>query len=278
MTGQVHCGFVQPPVQDAQEEGMIRPLFKVREPFMEVPEGVGYLGVVNYDDVKDRVQCHICGEWVKVLGCHAKERHKMTSSDYRSKFSLPLRGALCARSTARKLSKAAQSPENIARLKVMRNTLSRKERLDASWRAARSRKMRRSDVEAKSRLAFKNQIGLCQAQMAARYSVVSKIVKRIPTTCDLKKYDSKLLGAILRKHVTLNVFRKSIGERTQHRQGNQFGNLELIAALRKWGSVHRKQLSYRIYCMTHGSLPGPSTIGKYFGSWNNALAQAGLVQ
>ena len=36
---------------------MIRPLYKSVEPFMEVPMGHGFLGVVMYDEDDDKVQC-----------------------------------------------------------------------------------------------------------------------------------------------------------------------------------------------------------------------------
>ena len=65
---------------------MIRPLYKVHEPFMDVTSGFGHLGVVMYDDENDSIQCHICGVWVKMLAQHARMAHGIKSEQYRQQF------------------------------------------------------------------------------------------------------------------------------------------------------------------------------------------------
>lgn len=50
-------------------------LYNYKEPFMpftdpDTREGFGYGGVLVFDGVSDKVQCHLCGEWYHALGNH----------------------------------------------------------------------------------------------------------------------------------------------------------------------------------------------------------------
>ena len=76
---------------------MIRSLYKAQEPFMLAPDGHGYMGVVMYDDVTDSVQCHICGKWFEHLGIHSVKGHKLSADEYKLRFGLTMRTALCGK-------------------------------------------------------------------------------------------------------------------------------------------------------------------------------------
>ena len=81
-------------------------------------EGVpffGRLGEVAYDPDEDRVQCHLCGEWLRqISSSHLHRTHGCTSAQYRDAFQLPLRGPLCAPSvsSAHRLSAQARIGRN----------------------------------------------------------------------------------------------------------------------------------------------------------------------
>lgn len=247
---------------------MIRPLYKVREPFMDAPSGHGYLGVIMYDDTEDKIQCHLCGRWMSHIGTHVRQAHHEKIEDYREQFGLPLRGGLTSKSISHKQSKSASRPENLARLDANRRpwinaerTVSFKKRLKARLK------------QAHSRVAHKNRTGLCPAQQIARYQVVRKIVGREPTSQDLIKHDHALHGFFY-NHGTLNGWKKKHGIkiRAQHSRW-KFGNLELIANMRRWAHDHKRPPSAVDF--DHGS-PSKAAYLRAFGSWQTALMQAGL--
>lgn len=59
---------------------------------------VGALAVLAYDRDEDRVQCHLCGEWFRLLGSsHLRRTHGWTLGEYREAFHLPVKVATCSR-------------------------------------------------------------------------------------------------------------------------------------------------------------------------------------
>lgn len=248
---------------------MIRPLYKVREPFMDCPTGNGYLGVVMYDDVNDKIQCHICGRWMSHMGTHVRQAHHQTIEAYRDQFGLPLRGGLTSKSIAGKQSRSASRPERLEQLKKFRQpwtnsprTVTFKKRLKARLRLAHSR------------IAHKNRTGLCPAQQMARYLVVKSIVRREPSSEDLKKHDFTLHAFLYNNKNTLNKWKqgKGIAIRAQHSRW-KFGNIELIANLRRWAKKHRRNPGA---CDFDRGSPSKTAYLRAFGSWQTALMQAGL--
>ena len=87
----------QSQLMDASPEGLL-------------PDGmafVGRLGEVAYDPDEDRVQCHLCGGWLRKLGgSHLERTHGWTLAHYRDVFQLPQRAPLCARNLS-----AVQGPK-----------------------------------------------------------------------------------------------------------------------------------------------------------------------
>jgi rubrerythrin len=58
-----------------------------------LPDGTLYfapLGEIAYDPDEDRVQCHLCGQWYRVIaGSHLQRVHGWTLDEYRDAFRLP---------------------------------------------------------------------------------------------------------------------------------------------------------------------------------------------
>ena len=44
----------------------------------------------------DKVQCHLCGRWIRNLGLHISRGHKIMCDDYREMFGLARSFALCS--------------------------------------------------------------------------------------------------------------------------------------------------------------------------------------
>jgi hypothetical protein len=70
-------------------------------------DGTSYfapLGEIPYDPDEDRVQCHLCGEWLRTIGgAHLIKRHGWTVAQYREAFALLKGEPTCARGTSAKL-------------------------------------------------------------------------------------------------------------------------------------------------------------------------------
>ena len=239
-------------------KGIVRPLYKAHEPFMDVSDGVGFLGVVQYRETDDTVQCHICAKWFKALGAHIKG-HGMSADEYREKYGLNFNLALCGTEIA------AMRRANVTE-KFIWHTKAR-----PMVRRGRVSKPRHIGT---ATFAQKNKYGLCDLQMKARYEIVRKIVRRLPTTGDLKMYDAALLSAVERRFPKkpLSSFRADIGETpmsiADHRR---IPDIEIVAALRKMakmkGRAPRAKDFPKAAC---------KTILRRFGGWVTALRIAGL--
>ena len=58
---------------------------------------VGELGKLSYDPDEDRVQCHLCGGWYRILGgAHLRRTHGWTLAEYRDAFQLPMQLPACS--------------------------------------------------------------------------------------------------------------------------------------------------------------------------------------
>jgi Probable Zinc-ribbon domain/ROS/MUCR transcriptional regulator protein len=58
---------------------------------------VGELGTLAYDPDEDRVQCHLCGGWYRILGgAHLRRSHGWTLVEYRDAFQLPMQLPACS--------------------------------------------------------------------------------------------------------------------------------------------------------------------------------------
>ena len=58
---------------------------------------VGELGELAYDPDEDKVQCHLCGGWYRVIGSsHLRRGHGWTLAAYRDAFRLPMQLATCS--------------------------------------------------------------------------------------------------------------------------------------------------------------------------------------
>ena len=61
---------------------------KVNDRYLENGIFYGKKGVISYADMDERLQCHICGEYYKHLGCHIVEGHKFELDWYREQFEI----------------------------------------------------------------------------------------------------------------------------------------------------------------------------------------------
>ncbi len=243
---------------------MIRPLFKAVEPFMEVRDGQGFVGVIMYDEIEDKMQCHVCGKFFSSLGAHVNMAHKISMDDYRIKYDLPMSIGLCSKAISKERSDRA----------IKRDHDGDKTWGSKTWKKGikHSRKFKRQNKMAF--VARENKFGLCQAQMYARYRIVEKIVEHPPSIDELLKYDDRLYTAMRRRQGGINGFRRihGIAERTAK---IMHPAIEIAAILRK-KAVEIGRLPKSID-FARGQEVNRDTIYERFGSFRAALSYAGLV-
>ncbi len=64
----------------------------------------GQLGILSYDEIEDKVQCHICGRWFRSVASHVNKSHGWSADDYREEFGLNKGQSLICEGTREKLS------------------------------------------------------------------------------------------------------------------------------------------------------------------------------
>lgn len=231
---------------------------------MESPSGHGYIGVIMYDDKEDKVQCHICGKWFSYLGRHIYTKHGESVDNYKIRNGLHLQTPLCGVGFSRMRRDAVKDDfknHKYSRPKPRNGLRNRKRQFGTKT------------------VMEQNKFGLCELQMRARYEVVKKITKHIPTQEQIRKHDHALMAAIERRHKTLTTFRKIVGDKQMTVSDYQtLPDLSLIAALRKKAILIKEKLKIRHFLKSTKDFPHYSTFISRFGSWRAAMSCAGLVK
>lgn len=258
------------PPEIAEEFGdSIETLFKVTGPFTRAD--FGYMGVLLRSE-DDKIHCHLCGKWFKLLGTHINKSklpgHGMDSATYRLKYGLPLTFPLCSRTMSAMHSEVSSRPEQLARLRKLGN------KYRPSGKKL-SLKLKRSMKYTLNNEAHQNKHNSCAAQMYTRYLAVCDIVGKTASQRDLIKYDDALRGHIYRKYKTINAFRAKHKFTTVAR-AEITTEVKVIAQLRKF-----RMLTGRVPRpgdFVHAPAGGFTTqaIRRRMGSWHRALLMAGF--
>lgn len=258
----------QQPVIGSNEQ--IISLFKARPPFQKVSDGdgFGYFGVILYDKNKDKIQCHLCGKWFFFIGgSHLHRKHKMPLGLYRERFGLPISFGLCGKRVSALRAKTANNHVE----KIMPWTKGEKHRYAVKCRKYKS--------NGRDRASWKNSIGLCDLQKYDRFRIVQAMAGReSPTNKEIKKYDSQLWGALTREPGSINGWRdrNGIDTRPRGQMMEPYGEIAVLAALRKWADEFNRVPTSRAWNKNHNGYPGLTTIVRYFGSFRAALSRSGL--
>lgn len=78
-------------------------LYHYKEPFMKFEGGFGFQGVLLFDGKTDKVQCHLCGNWMDYLPNHLMREHSMKASAYKDLVGLRQSTALLNEAQREKL-------------------------------------------------------------------------------------------------------------------------------------------------------------------------------
>jgi hypothetical protein len=71
--------------------------------------------VLVYDEVTDRVQCHACGDWYRMLSGERLKRHGLTVAAYKERYGLPRTVRLESRNvtTSRRRNRELLAPRHV---------------------------------------------------------------------------------------------------------------------------------------------------------------------
>jgi hypothetical protein len=244
----------------------VYPLYKdqMHEPYMENDNGIGYKGVVMYDEHEDKVQCSECGKWYKHLAPHIYFKHKKRVEQYKEEHGLYQKTPLCSKNFSIKMSNSATE--------MVRTGWKSSSRFIKGVGPTIRRKRNKSDV-----MQYKNSHGLCDAQIASRLVVVREMSgkKKIEdlTSFDLQKYDQNLEAVIRNKYGNWALASKALGLKDVL---GEYNDANLIAKLRTF-VINRGFIPFSSKLSKYG-LGNHHTYTKYFGSWRRAKMMAGLDQ
>lgn len=77
--------------------------YNYKEPLMKFENGYGYVGALVFDTETEKIQCHLCGDWLGQLPHHLHREHNMSASAYKDKVGLLQTTALISENMREKL-------------------------------------------------------------------------------------------------------------------------------------------------------------------------------
>lgn len=251
----------------------VYPLYKeqMHEPYMENEKGEGYQGVVLYDELEDKVQCAECGEWFKNMGQHVAKGHKISAREYKTKQGLFQITPLCTPSHSkiqreRMKNRMINNPEKMGGLFTSKRTKQYQKTITISDHRERAEKSRNTSQ-------FKNNNGLCDAQIVARLEIVRSMAKKGDISSgDLYRFDLPLHKVLHYRFGSLEkaceFYNISVSKK------GKYEDAELIAILRGWVLKYKKIPVAQDDDFRNHINP----FYRVFGSWERAKMMAGLEQ
>lgn len=146
---------------------------KYQPPFITVPDGHGYLGVVMLDKEADRIQCHQCGEWYQNLAAHVSFKHDLLANQYKEKFGL-LPGTALVNEKMRN-----QRSDTMTQVRED-NPQSTRRSFEQGNKDSGNRKGWKKPLE------LKNKYGVCYDQLLFKIKTASDKLGRTPALRELK--------------------------------------------------------------------------------------------
>ena len=152
------------------------PLFKCSPPFQRYKDGYGFLGVLLWDAIEDKLQCHICGKWFKAICSLHLKKHNLTPVEYKKIVGLGVTTPMWSENTMKKrrkyLKESFEKHRNF--FEARKNNNKKKLMADFGRKGGNVRKKIISEQE-------KNMFGTCDAQLKARFIDLYKKLKRLPS-------------------------------------------------------------------------------------------------
>lgn len=237
---------------------------KAQEPFMQVPKGYGYYGVLMETEDRNYVQCHECGELFVSLPSHIRHTHKLTAREYKEKYELNYGTALQSSFTSEKQSIGGEFMYKLNKGIKLSNKEIKK------YALKKRNELRRLSKRDKSRfrhtVEMMNKFGTCPDQIQERFTKLVDKYGGAPSYTDMIKEDWALLSSLSKRYNGYTNALVYFGLRGKAMRGHQNWNKKMIElALKKFVDEKRRLPNPRDTKV--GPLPDYMTIRKYFKDW-----------
>lgn len=242
--------------------------YRQKAPFLR--SGKSLEGALEYDPAQDRIRCHECGKWFTYLAPHIKQKHHITSSEYKKKHGLSARAALVG--------------EHLRELKVTRGIFysygpDAQERL----RLARESPKQRQNLQPVQAIGWstekKNLRGTCHAQLLARLKTLTARLGHSPTVRELRQAGiwPYTLCTTFNVYTVNDVYSllnmESLPESPQKSRRKHTPEI-LVELLRDFYVKHHRLPGHSDF--NRGIIPSPETYRRAFGSLEAAYREAGV--
>jgi len=245
-------------------------LYKEKAPFAK--SGKSLRGALEYNPTIDKIKCHECGKWFRSFSIHLKTDHATTAREYKRKHGFWQKTALVSEGV-RQAFIAAEEKRRIANPNLYKANI---ERLKLA-RIKGAKQVRRRLMTTEGM----NVEYTCPDQVLRRVKEVAKIVGHTPTVIELRahgitpsllRFRFKTIGRAMKlANLTPNRVRKDGGGGI--RMHPVYNNDQLLEFIRTFVEVNGR-LPYQSDSR-RGILPSRPTYINRFGSWGEAVKQAG---
>lgn len=238
--------------------------YNYKEPLQKYEAGFGYWGALIFDGKTDRVQCHLCGEWLEALNSsHLKLRHGINAAEYKVTVGLNPGTALISESYREKLIAAKLGVhKNLKNRKGIKHSEETKEKIRQALKANRSE--------------LQNLNGTCPLQLIDRMKKLADKLGRTPTHAECTFHETavkcygdwksfiKKCGLTPRK--SGHNIKHWTGRRTEYTKESLIQ--ELVSFKKRYGR-NPSESDFR-----RGILASESTFVRHFGSVKKARLEA----
>lgn len=261
--------------------GVYLTLNHYKEPLKEVvkAEGTGYYGALLGTPDGNLVQCHVCGELFEHLGYHINRAHKLNANDYKEKYELAYKTALCSENYRQ---------NQKATFMKMLNSLSEEEK-DAYKQRHRERLIKaraegKMFAHGKSiTLETKNKRGTCPDQLLDKIKEIAERIGKTPSKAEfiLETGTQRYVHLIYKTYGSWSKAIEMLGMEVRKAKSNprskkRYSNEELLEYLAIYAQENNKVPTHTDF--KRGLLPDYSVYTRRFGSIEEARQLAGVYE
>lgn len=252
-------------------------LYRQKAPF--VPSGKSVYGALEYNEERDEVRCHECGEWFRMLGYHIRKMHTVLPLEYRLRHGLNRNAGLCGVQAG--LSIAARGGRRLSKAEF---EVIRQKGIKAAAEARRKRELephRLSPEVGDLHYEQRNERGRCDAQLFAALHALAVQCGHTPTRKDLDRAGIHATSACAAFNVgTMSDLFSLVGLRPNssgspgHITPPGLKREELIEIIRDFNANFGRPPKAKD--ARGGVLPTAKVFARVFGSFNVAIQTAGF--
>lgn len=249
---------------------------KIVPPFMEVSQdkGYGYYGTLLYDEVEDKIQCHICGELFNHLGLHVSRVHKVSSREYKDRFELNYSTALMTPTLDKKKAKLSEKNYKLIYEKLNSEEVKELAKIEAEQKRLNDKRnklnLKKAQIVGKYvpkryTIEMMNRYGTCPLQVSERFTQIIDELGKAPTWQELRLKDSYLLQLLEKRYKNYSNALKAFGYAPKINQPQRYTLEEIKKLLKLFIDRERRLPTARD--TKRGGLPDRETLVKFFGDW-----------